>query len=125
VVDAYTLGAPDSSQRQVLLKVSDELRIVNLLNYPNPFARGTEFTFSLAGPRAPDQAVLRIYTIAGRKIHEIGLGAGDTRIGFNRIEWDGRDSDGDEIANGIYLYKLEIRLGESSVAELGKLAKLR
>jgi hypothetical protein len=28
---------------------------------------------------------------------------------FNSIRWDGKDQDGDDIANGVYLYKIVAR----------------
>jgi flagellar hook assembly protein FlgD len=46
---------------------------------------------------------------------------------FVRIPWDGRDRDGDEVANGVYLYKVVARTldGRYTSEALGKLAKVR
>jgi hypothetical protein len=33
---------------------------------------------------------------------------------YNQIEWDGRDKDGQPLANGVYLYKLDARATGSS-----------
>jgi flagellar hook assembly protein FlgD len=43
------------------------------------------------------------------------------------IEWDGKDADGDYIANGTYIYKLSIKSedGSFSNVQTGKLAKLK
>jgi flagellar hook assembly protein FlgD len=30
----------------------------------------------------------------------------NAQSGFNALSWDGRDRDGDELANGVYLYKV-------------------
>ena len=49
----------------------------------------------------------------------------DLRVGFNRVEWDGRDDDGDEIANGTYLYRLEVRAGGKTQVAGGKLVRVR
>ena len=48
--------------------------------------------------------VIRIYTLSGLLIKTIrDCPAGNT---YNFVEWDGRDDDGDEIANGVYIYKV-------------------
>jgi len=38
------------------------------------------------------------------------------------IYWDGRDEDGDTIANGVYLYKVIMKAGEKSEEVTQKLA---
>ncbi len=95
-----------------------------VMNYPNPFSSNTFFTFqhNIAGP--VDVRVL-IYTIAGRKIKEIDSKWINDR--FVRIEWDGRDDDGDLAANGTYLYKLIVKPsdGGETRSVLGKLSIIR
>lgn len=46
---------------------------------------------------------------------------------FVVIDWDGRDEDGDQLANGTYLYKLIIKSidGEFNKSVLGKLAVIK
>jgi len=46
--------------------------------------------------------------------------SGETYV---KIPWDGRDEDGDLLANGVYLYKVVVRTsdGSSSTEALGKL----
>ena len=92
--------------------VSNEFTLLNLYNYPNPFSDNTTFTFIL--PLIPEELKISIYTIAGRKIKEFKKTANELVIGFNRIEWNGTDEDGDEIANGSYLYKVMIHSSEKS-----------
>jgi len=64
-------------------------------NYPNPFNPTTTISFVL--PRKSDYR-LSIYNIAGQKVTEF-TGAG--QIGLNRIDWKAED-----VASGVYLYKL-------------------
>ncbi|MDX9870545.1 MAG: FlgD immunoglobulin-like domain containing protein, partial [Candidatus Cloacimonadales bacterium] len=47
---------------------------------------------------------IRIYTITGRKIRN--LKAGLCTKGYNQVYWDGKDNDGDRIANNTYFYKV-------------------
>ena len=46
---------------------------------------------------------------------------------FAVIDWDGRDADGDQMANGTYLYKVIVKSvdGEFSKSVLGKLAVIK
>ncbi len=73
---------------------------------------------------APAEILIKIYTISGRLIKTIegNLVNGD---GFNKIHWDGRDEDGDEIANGVYPYKLILKNGNESKEKIEKLVVLR
>jgi flagellar hook assembly protein FlgD len=68
---------------------------------------------------------VKVYTIAGRLIKEIKRENLSSK--FVTIDWDGRDDDGDKLANGTYLYKLKIVTsdGQYSKSVLGKLAVIR
>ncbi len=77
------------------------LKISNVFNYPNPFSSATTFIFSV---NHASQIKLKIFTVAGRLIQTLNNLSGDN--GTNQIPWDGRDKDGDELANGVYLYQL-------------------
>ncbi|MEN8191880.1 MAG: FlgD immunoglobulin-like domain containing protein, partial [Bacteroidota bacterium] len=103
--------------------VSNELKIVDLYNYPNPFSDETAFTFKLT--RIPEEVIIKIYTVAGRLIKNIYLTSSDLKTDFNKIEWDGRDEDGDKIANGVYLYKVILKDQDESQSYTQKLAVMR
>ncbi|MFQ5633426.1 MAG: FlgD immunoglobulin-like domain containing protein, partial [bacterium] len=107
--------------KSVSVKVSGEMALIDALNYPNPFDRETEFTFTLTQPA--EEIRIKIYTVAGRLIQTLETFAATP--GFNRIRWDGRDADGDESANGVYLYKIIARQGEKQVERIEKLAVAR
>ena len=116
---------PDTSTYNVTFKVETEPGLLDVYNYPNPFARETQFTFNLVGSRLPDYLKIKIYSIAGRLIQGLDASVGDLRIGFNRIPWDGRDRDGDEVANGVYFYKIVMSVGGKTQEVIQKLAKVR
>jgi len=96
----------DSTYYQVIFNVYTESDLTQVYNYPNPFKNDTYFTFEIRGSDLPERLKIRIYTIAGRLIRNIEIPASDLNIGFNKIYWDGRDQDDDQIANGVYLYKV-------------------
>ncbi|MCJ7650361.1 MAG: T9SS type A sorting domain-containing protein, partial [Candidatus Lokiarchaeota archaeon] len=103
--------------------VSNEFALLNLYNYPNPFSEKTSFTFIL--PVLPEELKINIYSIAGRKIKEIKKIMNELIVGFNKIDWDGKDEDGDVVANGSYLYKVIIRNAENSFSTTQKLSKVK
>ncbi len=78
--------------------------------YPNPLAPGDLGTiFSFEVPE-PAEVSLRIYSVSGKLVRSRfpGLGA-DVGAGVQQIHWDGRDEDGDLIANGVYLCSISAR----------------
>jgi hypothetical protein len=104
--------------------LASPLSIYNVVNYPNPFARSTTFTFQRASTDPVDVEV-KIYTVAGRLIQTLEVLSVSDR--FVRIPWDGRDRDGSELANGVYLYRVIAKsFDRSSTSEaLGKIAIMR
>jgi hypothetical protein len=115
----------DTTAFLLTFRVETTSSIRDVAPYPNPFADATDLTFNFTGPSAPDEGSIRIYTIAGRLIREITIGAGQVRTGFNTIHWDGRDGDGDTVANGVYLAVLKLNTGGTWLQETAKLAKVR
>lgn len=116
----------DTVEHSVTVAVSRESKILQLFNYPNPFSRETYFTFTLTGLTVPEALTIRVFTVAGRRIREIEVSGAALQIGFNRVLWDGLDSDGDEIGNGYYFYQVAVKSAEGkTVTGIEKLVKLR
>jgi flagellar hook assembly protein FlgD len=82
----------------------------------------TNFLINLSGNMPPSSSKLKIFTVAGRLIKTIDT---PLNIGYNQIFWDGRDADGDYIANGVYLYKLIIEGNNKKETSLQKLVVLK
>ncbi|MBT8378175.1 MAG: type IX secretion system sortase PorU [Ignavibacteria bacterium] len=103
---------------------TDNLVIRDVYNYPNPFKSNTTFTFQQNLNRPVDVRI-KVYTIAGRMIKEIEQKNINQK--FVKINWDGRDADGDWLANGTYLYKLIVITtdGEYSESLIGKMAVIK
>jgi hypothetical protein len=103
--------------------VSDQLKILDAYNFPNPFSESTHFTFTL--PTLPDELKIIIYTVAGRKIREMTFTPQQLIVGYNIIPWDGKDQDGDEISNGVYFAKLILKSADKNFHITQKLSVLR
>lgn len=90
-------------------EVINKPSISNMLNYPNPFSTSTQFVFTLTGRELPDYMKIQILTVSGKVVREIlQEELGPLRIGLNRTTyaWDGKDEYGDQLANGVYLYRV-------------------
>ena len=95
-----------------------ESSITHMMNYPNPFSTSTKFVFTLTGSEVPDELMIQIMTVTGRIVKtitqdELGL----IRIGRNVTDysWNGRDDFGDQLANGVYLYKVTARINGENI----------
>jgi hypothetical protein len=93
-----------------------ELRLTDVLNYPNPFKHGTRFTFYLTEAA---EVTIKIYTVAGRLVKVIPGVAGEATFNWDQMElfWDGRDERGDLLSNGVYIYKVLADAGGDRKAE--------
>lgn len=100
--------------------VSNELAIMNCYNYPNPVKDNTYFTFKLS--QLPEELTIRVYSIAGRLVKEIKKSSAELSMDFNRIFWDTKDQDEDQLANGVYLYKVIAKKNGKSESITQKLA---
>lgn len=90
-------------------EVVNESTITNFYPYPNPFSTSTRFVFTLTGAEIPDQIKIQIMTVTGKVVREITQDElGPIRIGNNITDyaWNGRDEYGDQLANGVYIYRV-------------------
>lgn len=74
-------------------------------NYPNPFNPSTSIAFSLP---VKSDVKITIYNILGERV--LTLAGNIFDAGQHTIEWDGKDASGNNVASGMYLYKM--RAGE-------------
>ena len=83
---------------------SESITLSDVLVYPNPIKKDGYFTFI----NTEDADVtISIFTISGRKIKT--LRNSYVVKGYNQIFWDGKDEDGDKLANNTYFYKIKAK----------------
>ena len=111
---------PTETTLALALIESQQLKLFNTYNYPNPFAGPTQFTFELT---IPAEVKLTIYSLQGRRIYAIP--AESFLEGYHHLDWNGRDEYGNELANGVYLYQIEARNSTTKVSTINKIAKYR
>jgi CARDB len=93
----------------VSFKVITKSSISNVLNYPNPFSTRTQFVYTLTGESPPQYFSIQIMTISGKVVREITQNdIGMLKIGTHKTDyaWDGHDEYGNQLANGVYLYRV-------------------
>jgi hypothetical protein len=98
---------------RITFEVIRESTITKLMNYPNPFSTSTRFVFTLTGSEVPDDMIIQIMTVSGKVIREITEGEfGPIYIGRNisQFSWNGTDEFGDQLANGVYLYRVRMKI---------------
>ena len=71
-------------------------------NYPNPFNPQTAISYAVA---QPGTVQLHIYAITGQHIRT--LMDGEHAAGPHSVTWDGRDADGQDVASGVYVCRME------------------
>lgn len=92
-------------------EVVNESTITNFYPYPNPFSTSVRFVFTITGSEVPDNLKIQIFTVSGKLVREITKDEiGPIKIGNNITEyaWNGRDEFGDQLANGTYLYRVQL-----------------
>jgi len=98
------------------------IRIEKIASHPNPFTSSTRFIYLLNQDGA--DVSIRIFTVGGRLIRTLA-GTGD--LSYNEVPWDGTDDEGDPIANGVYLYVIEVdgADGTSVTSSVGRIVKVQ
>ena len=71
-------------------------------NYPNPFNPSTTILYDL--PKST-RVVLKVYDLLGQEVRT--LVDEKKKPGFHTVYWDGKNKNVQDVASGIYLYRLE------------------
>ncbi|MPM11050.1 hypothetical protein SDC9_57388 [bioreactor metagenome] len=105
----------------ISFEVINKPAITDVLNWPNPFSTRTHFVFTLTGSEIPEYFKIQVMTVTGKVVREIDKSElGPIHIGRNITEyaWDGRDDFGDQLANGVYLYRVIVKLGGQQMEKI-------
>jgi hypothetical protein len=115
-------NANNPAEKNIALYIlsKQKLQIMNVLNFPNPYATTTQFAFELT---ASATVSIDVYTLGGRRV--VAITEELFSSGYNYINWDGRDAYGEALANGVYIYRLKADDGNESVTVIRKLAKFQ
>lgn len=114
-------------ERDFPFQVTGSGLAIDGFSFPNPFGEGTNIVYALNLP--VDAGKIEIYNVSGRlmrtfRIPRDKLGAA-TFANPHSIYWDGRDTAGDLVANGTYLYIIMVERNGEKVDLTGKSVRLR
>ncbi len=98
-------GIPDYPSDNLILPQKVELS----QNYPNPFNSTTLIRYSIPDrdrEERPHRTTLRVYNILGQRVKT--LVKERQKPGHYTVIWNGKNDQGEDVASGIYLFRLKI-----------------
>ncbi|MDT0294016.1 type IX secretion system sortase PorU [Mesonia ostreae] len=98
-----------TAEIQFMVAGSEDLKISNVLNYPNPFHNYTEFWFNHNRPFEPLDVQVQVFTVTGKVVWTRNQQINTKGFLSREITWNGKDDFGDAIGKGVYIYKLTVK----------------
>ncbi len=100
-----------------------ELALGRVFNYPNPIHDQTRFLIETS---TGGEGVIRVFSVAGRVVATIPINLSPGAEASDIVTWDARDNRGDELANGTYMYRVELNSGPTqAVSDMQRLVVMR
>ena len=104
----------NSAEKEIEFIVAQDVKLAldHVLNYPNPFAHSTTFFFdhNQAGSEPDNLDVqVQIFTVAGHLVRTLNAIVPSTVAHQQSVSWNGRDDYDDQLARGVYVYRLTVR----------------
>ncbi len=115
VWDVYNNVSEDKTE---FIVANDEVLAINhLINYPNPFTTSTEFHFDHNKAGQNLNILIQIVTPTGRIVKSFATTSLQANGHFDQIVWNGKDEFGDQLARGVYLYKVSVTSEDGQTAD--------
>jgi len=90
--------------------------------YPNPSTTQVYFSFVLSGNELPADFSLEIYGLDGKLVKEYAReDVSRFIIGTNELVWNGTDTAGAILPNGVYVYRINVFANGKSATQTGRL----
>lgn len=102
---------------EFLVQEKEAPSIEHVYNYPNPFSTKTSFMFEHNQACSNLDVQIQVFTVSGKLVKSINKIV--PTIGFRSegIEWDGKDEFQDQLAKGVYIYRLKIKNSDGLTTE--------
>ncbi len=86
---------------------------------PTPFSPAQDETARIVYSLGVNSDVsIEIYDFASRRVRTLMQGAARAAGQIHGENWDGRDEDGDSVANGVYFYRIELSTGRQAFGKI-------
>ncbi len=121
------VNAKDSDGRSVtensnIFKLDEKFRVMNAMNGPNPFNPTKESTYIEYQLTKDAEVKLYIYSISGEQLWQRTI---SSTAGYTSIPWDGRNTFGELVPNGVYIAYLVGKSGADKATAKVKMAVLK
>lgn len=97
------------SYTEFIVAESEEFVLSHVLNYPNPFTTYTEFSFEHNQVCSFLNVQIQVFTVSGKLVKTINTVSNTSGFRIDPIAWNGLDDYGDQLARGVYVYKVKVR----------------
>ncbi|OON66791.1 type IX secretion system sortase PorU [Hymenobacter sp. CRA2] len=114
----------NSSEKEIefIVAKNDKMALDHVLNYPNPFANHTTFHFDHNRFGEDLDVQVQIFTVSGKLVRTLIANIPNSDSHVRSISWDGRDDYNDQLARGVYVYRISVRTSRD--AQVSKFEKL-
>jgi len=116
VWDVYNNVSEDETE--FIVAEETELALNNVINFPNPFTTSTVFHFDHNKVGQQMDVLIQIITPTGRIVKTFNQSLVSANSHFEDIQWNGKDEFGDQLARGVYLYKLSVKTEDGNKADV-------
>jgi hypothetical protein len=116
VWDVYNNVSEDETE--FVVADDADLTLNNVINFPNPFTSSTVFHFDHNKVGQQMDVLLQIITPTGRIVKTFNEQMIAANSHFSGISWNGKDDYGDQLARGVYLYKLSVKTEDGNKADV-------
>ncbi|RYY21155.1 MAG: T9SS type A sorting domain-containing protein [Cytophagaceae bacterium] len=99
------------------------LALDHVLNYPNPFSNTTTFHFDHNRVNQELSVQVQIFTVSGKLVKTLHADVIPSTAHNQSISWNGRDDYDDQLARGVYVYRISVRSASDS-QQVSKFEKL-
>ncbi len=96
---------------------NEKLALQYVLNYPNPFTTNTTFHFDHNKVGENLTVIIYVYTVSGKLAKTLTTQVTPATSHFDQLTWNGLDDYGDKLANGVYIYKVQVKSSTGKTAE--------
>ncbi len=105
--DTYNNSA--ESTLEFVVARNEQMALTHVLNYPNPFAGTTTFMFDHNREGDDLDVQVQIFTVAGQLVRTLRAAVPGSAPHQGSINWNGRDEFDDQLARGVYVYRVSVR----------------
>ncbi|WP_375417885.1 type IX secretion system sortase PorU [uncultured Hymenobacter sp.] len=107
-----THNNPAEREIEFIAASTEKLALGHVLNYPNPFSNVTQFHFDHNRSGEDLDVQVQIFTVTGRLVRTLRATVPASRPHEGSLSWNGRDDYDDQLARGVYVYRLSVRVGQ-------------